>query len=384
MRSERLAPALAVLVVALAAPACRKKAAHDDDDEEKGGGPRKVQCGPAVVREVSDTIDIRGTLAPLPDRDAQVSPQTAGRITRVLVREGDRVVANQPVAQIDTSPLQDDAAEAQAAVAKARAERRNAETTLERVKRVVDHGIAARQELDDAVAREATARASEAQAAAAARRASLHISRATVRSPMNGVVLKVMRHSGELADGTPATAIVEIGDPSKIELVGDAPGQDLVRLARGARATVTLTGIAGTTFAGAVSAVSPAVDRSTGLGVVRVELDLSRGASPPVGMFGVARIATGKPRPATLVPAVALRNAAGPEAEVVVCGADGVARVVKVKTGNGGGIHIGDLVEVTGDLKPGARVAVAPVLGIADGDKLERPQEPDAGKDAGK
>jgi RND family efflux transporter MFP subunit len=278
------------------------------------------------------------------------------------------VTAGQPIAQIDTGPLRDDLSEANANVAKARAERDNAQTTMNRVKQVFDRGIAARQEVDDAVARYASAKAGQDQAAAAARRAQLHIDRATVRSPLGGVVIKVMRHSGELADGTPATAIVEIGDPSQIELVGDAPGQDLVRIARGASAPVS---IGGTSYPGKVAAVSPAVDKATGLGVVRVSLDLGQGPAPPLGIFGVARIASGTPRKATLVPAVALRNAAGPEAEVVICGADKTAHVAQVKTG----VHVDDLVEVVGGVKPGDNVAVAPVLGIADGDKLEPPGE---------
>jgi membrane fusion protein (multidrug efflux system) len=361
---------LGIVGCLVAATTCRKQATEEDDEARVG--PRKVRCAPAAERALSDTIELRGSVAPLPDKDAQVSAQTAGRIARVLVREGDHVRAGQPIAQIDTTPLQDDAAEAQANVARARAERTNAETTLARVERVVERGIAARQELDDAVARAASAKAGETQAVAAARRASLHIERATVRSPMDGVVLKVMRRSGELTDGTAATAVVEIGDVSKVELVGDAPAQDLMRLARGAPATVSLTGIAGRTFPGTVSAVSPAVDRTTGLGVVRVALDISGGTPPPVGIFGVARIASGQPRRAVVIPAVALRNAAGPEAEVVICGADKVARVVHVKIGTG--VHADELVEVVGGVKPGDQVAVAPVLGIADGDKLEPPE----------
>jgi HlyD family secretion protein len=362
MRSES---AVGLLLALLLPSGCHRKAAEDDEKS----GPKKVACAPAQEREVSDTIDVRGTLAPLPDRDALVSPQTAGRIVKVLVREGDRVTAGQPIAQIDTTPLQDDLSEARANVARARAERDNAQTTLNRVKRVFDKGIAARQEVEDAAARYASAKAGEDQAAAAARRAQLHIERATVRSPLAGVVLKVMRRSGELADGTPATPIVEIGDPSQIELVADAPGQDLARIPRGASATVEIGG--GGTYKGKVAAVSPAVDKATGLGVVRVSLGLGQGPPPPLGIFGVAHIASGAPRKAVVVPAVALRNAAGPEAEVVVCGQDKIAHVVRVKTG----VHRDDHVEVLGEVKPGSQVAVAPVLGIADGDKLLPPEE---------
>jgi hypothetical protein len=126
-----------------------------------------------------------------------------------------------------------------------------------------------------------------------------------------------------------------------------------------------------------VSAVSPAVDRATGLGVVRVGLNLPAGLRPPVGIAGTVRIPVGAARPSLLVPAAALRSARGSEAEVVVCGGEGRAHVTRVRRG----LDVGNLVEAravaeAGDgksagLAPGASVAVEPVLGIADGDALE-------------
>jgi hypothetical protein len=59
---------------------------------------------------------------------------------------------------------------------------------------------------------------------------------------------------------------------------------------------------------------------------------------------------------------------------LVVCGADHTAHVIRVKTG----VRADDLIEIVGGPRPGERVAVAPVLGIADGDKLE-PAEADGG-----
>ncbi len=337
------------------------------DEGEAPSGPKKVKCAPVVSRKVFDVVEVRGTVAPLPDRDAQIAPQVAGRIVRVLVREGDAVKVGQPVALVDDAPLVDQAAEADATLAKAQAERKNAETTLARIERVFEHGIAARQEVDDAQARAAAAQASEAEAAAVAQRAHRQLERATVRSPLAGVVLKLLRRTGELVDGTPATPVVEVGDPSQLELVADAPAQDLVRMKRGDKATVTLSALPGRTFDGTVAAVAPAVDRTTGLGTVRIALDLSGGPAPPVGVYGIARESTGQARDALVVPDVALRNAAGPDAEVVVCGADKVAHVKRVARGT----PLGDATEIRGEISAGDRVAVEPVLGIADGDALE-------------
>jgi hypothetical protein len=77
-----------------------------------------------------------------------------------------------------------------------------------------------------------------------------------------------------------------------------------------------------------------------------------------------------------VVPAAAVRSAVGAGGEVVLCGADQRAHVAQVKTG----VRLDDVVEVTG-VSARDMVAVEPVLGIADGDKLEPPDTKTAAKD---
>lgn len=364
---------LVAALVGFAAFSASKRGSGGGSEEHEGegeapSGPKKVKCAPAIANKVSDAIEVRGTVSPLPDRDAQVAPQVSGRIVRVLVREGDTVKAGQPLAQIDDAPLIDEARQADATLAKARAERKNADGSLARTQKVFEHGIAARQELDDAQARDATAQAGEADAEAASQRAHRQLERATVRSPLSGVVLKVLKRSGELVDGTPATPVVEVGDPSQLELVADATAQDLVRLKRKDPATVTFAALPDVEIDGTVAAVAPAVDRATGLGTVRISLDLEEAEiRPPVGVYGVAHASTGAEREAVVVPAAAIRKGAGADSEVVVCGADHIAHVQKVSRG----VDLGETVEIRGSVKAGEKVAVDPVLGIADGDALE-------------
>src|SRR5262249_60688817 len=95
----------------------------------------------------------------------------------------------------------------------------------------------------------------------------------------------------------PATPVVEVADPSKLELLAHASAADLVRLAAGQPATVTVAALPGTTWAGSVAVVSPAVDRATGLGTVRVSLlPADHAARPPVGVLGAAHLRARKAR----------------------------------------------------------------------------------------
>ena len=326
---------------------------------------RSVHCGPVEIAQVADAIELRGTIAPLPDRDAQIAPQVAGRIVQLLAREGDRVAAGQPVARVDDSILVDQANEAQAVLEKVRAERRNADATHARTERVFEHGIAARQEVDDAATRAATARAAESEAEAVSKRARRQVERATVRSPITGVVVRLLRRPGELVDGTPATPVMEVADPSRLELVSDATASDLVRIEKGARAQLAVAALPETKWTGTVAAVSPAVDRTTGLGAVRVTVDLAAVTRPPIGALGTARIIVGAARSAPVVPKRALRSGVGVDADVVICGPDGIAHLRRVKRG----VEAGDKVEAT-PLTAGELVALDPI-GVADGAGIE-------------
>jgi RND family efflux transporter MFP subunit len=337
------------------------------EDAEPAAAPKLVRCVEVKSGSIADTVELRGTLAPLPDRDAQVAAQVGGRILRVLVREGDRVTLGQTLAQVDSSQSLDQVHEAEAALARVHAERVNADTTLVRIQRVFEHGIAARQEVDDAAARAAAAQASEAEAAAAAKRAHFLLERANVTSPLAGVVLKLMKRTGELVDGTPATPIVEVGDPTRLELVADVPAPELVRLKRGDHASIALSALPNLKLRGQVSAVAPALDRATGLGTVRVALELTESTLPPVGAYGSARVETGNARSAALVPVAALRNAAGDEAELMACGSDHIAHARKVQRGD---VNDG-MVEIKSGATPGERVVLEPVLGVSDGDPLK-------------
>lgn len=335
-------------------------------EPEPAPTPRVVRCAAAEVRQVRDSVEVRGTIEPLPDRDAQIAAQVPGRILRVFVREGDVVTAGQEVARIDAAPLADEAEQAEAARAKTAAERRNADATRDRTERVFQHGIAARQEVEDAVTRAEAARAAENEATAAAKRARRQVERAVLRSPLAGVVVRVMRRPGELVDGTPANPVLEVADPTRLEIVANVTALELVRVAKGQPATVTVSVLPGTSWSAVVAAVSPAVDPSTGLGVVRAEIDAGPGRRPPIGVLASARIFVGPPRRAVMVPKVSIRLAPDGHSEVVVCGSDGIAHTRRVERR----IREGDQEEAIG-VGAGERVAVDPVVGVDDGDHIQ-------------
>jgi HlyD family secretion protein len=194
-----------------------------------------------------------------------VSSPVAGRLQRIELEPGDRVVRGKTVvARLSpaTSPLIDPRTRmelaaaveaARAAVGQARAERARAAETLARAKTTLANqttlskaGAIARDDVDAAEtavraadealkAAEFTVRRSESELESAQARLDGPTTggrTVTVVAPVDGVILKRVRESETLVPaGDP---LVEIGDPRRIEIVADFLSTDAVRIPPGA------------------------------------------------------------------------------------------------------------------------------------------------------
>ncbi|MBK9032419.1 MAG: efflux RND transporter periplasmic adaptor subunit [Myxococcales bacterium] len=356
--------ARALVAVALVAGCGRKPPATEDDEPPP---PVAVTCAAAETRAVTDALVVRGLVAPPPAADAVLSSLIAGRVTALAVDVGDVVVANQIVARVEDPALSAGTREAAAAIAEAEAEVAGAAAARARLEQLVSKGIGARRDLDDAIARDATARAALTGARARSSAATGQAARAVLRAPRAGTVLRVFRRSGEAVDGTPATPIVEIADVATLELRAEISAPDLVRLALGQAATVTLDALPDQPLAAVIAMVAPAIDPATGLGEVRLTL-----AAPPagtrliVGLTGTATVALGA-HDGLVVPLAALRRGASGGDELVVCAGEPLAAVVTEVTV---GVRQGGVAEITAGLAVGDRVVVDHALGLDDGQPL--------------
>jgi len=363
-----LLPGLVGLVVGLAV-AWKREAADTGDDDKPAAA--SVTCLPAQATTIEDTVEVTGVIAPPPKLDAIVSSPIAGRVGQVTVEEGDRVAAGALLAVIEDPALPAGSLEAKAGVAVAQAAKASAELELGRQQRLVDAGIGARKDLDDARAK-ATSAAAELDAAnARAGLATSQLARRELRAPRGGVVLHVWKRVGESVDGTTATPVAEIADLSILELHAQVATSAMARLADKLPATVRVIGLPAPLPASVVR-VAPAVDPATLLGGVRLAIDpKAEGiAGVKVGSAATARIVIAT-RPGVIVPESALRRSTVGADEVVVCDGN-LARISAVTIGQRGERGI----EIAGGLKPGDRIVVDHVLGIEDGQALTA-----AGKD---
>ena len=234
-----------------------------------------------------------------------VAAPVGGELQRISLHPGDVVAQGDIVATIvpaDPSLLDArTAAEAEAVLAAAKAALVAAEADAvlaqrdrTRVAQLAQRGFAPRAALDAAEAALRSARALVSVRKAELKRAQASIGRSAsgarvstpVRSPSTGRVLRVLQESKSIvAAGAP---LLEVGDPSDIEIVADFLTQDAMLIQAGARAT--LEGWGGDTSIDAiVTRVEPyAHTKVSALGVeeqrVNVILRLADPASaPPMG-----------------------------------------------------------------------------------------------------
>jgi RND family efflux transporter MFP subunit len=170
----------------------------------------------------------------------RVTPDVAGLVTQVAVRDNQRVKPGDLLFVVDRPRFQLALAQADAAIASARATLNQARRESARDLALGD--LVAAETHEQNVARAATAAAALAQAQTSRDQAVLNLQRTTVRATVNGTVTNLDLHPGDyVAAGQQALALVDddsirvegyfeetklprirIGDPVRVQLMGDA------------------------------------------------------------------------------------------------------------------------------------------------------------------
>jgi HlyD family secretion protein len=360
-----------------------------------------VSRGPLVV-----TVDEEGRTR-VRDRFV-VSAPVAGRVLRIELEPGDRVRRGDVVARVqaEVPPLLDvrTSAEARAAIDVARAElgraraeeqraaaaMTQAQRELERTRRLTAAGVLPMQELD---VREVEARLAEKAwnaATFAARAASAGLERAEARlapasprarngatvavaAPVDGVILRRLRESESFVPaGEP---LVEIGDPTRLEIVVDLLSMDATRIRERARATVQLQTGAEAPLDATVRRIEPSgFTKVSALGVeeqrVNVVLDVADQAGEDT-VLGDAyrvevRIVVWEAPDVLKVPMSALFRAGDQWAVYEV--RDGLAQQTLVELGQ----QTGREAEVLAGLTEHARVIVHPGDAVRNGTRVKQ------------
>lgn len=289
---------LLLLVCAGVLAACKQAPPAEEAQPHPRVRVAQVQPGPAAL-----SVTVAGVLAAPPGRDVKLAPLVPGRIARLLVTEGDSVKADQVLGEVETGPVTDELQQAEATVRESEAAVQAAESKRTRTEVLVEHGVAAREEAEQARSAEAAARAALQRAQAVLDQAHRKVRHSELKAPFNGVVTAVFIRQGETVDGA-GQPVLQVAAIDPLELRAFVAPAQAAQLRSGMHATLSIQGLRDTP-AGEVVKVSPAIDAQSGNILIRVRFS-NPAAQLRIGSLGRARIITGEEQGAVTVPASAL------------------------------------------------------------------------------
>jgi RND family efflux transporter MFP subunit len=302
---------------------------------------------------------------------AVVSARIAGSVTRVYVKEGDRVAKGKTLVAIEAAESGAAAAgaasgveEAARAVAEARARQKLADATLDRYRRLFNEKAVTPQEfegrqMEQEVAHQGVARAEArlSQARQSSKGAGTIAGYGTVTSPISGLVIAKQVEAGQTVfPGTPLVT-VEGDDGFRLEV---AAGEGLLgQVKLGDQVGIAVPGAPST---GRVSEIVPMVDPVSRTFNVKIDVPAKGLRS---GTFGKALFRVGS-RQGISVPVAAVVER-GALTSVWTVSREGIARLRLVKLGQ----TLGSRVEVLSGLNAGERIVTAGAERVTDGAKVQ-------------
>jgi RND family efflux transporter MFP subunit len=306
------------------------------------------------LREVTDIYAADGVIEAV--RQATVSSQIAGTVTRFFVDAGDPVRSGQVLAHIDTRETDAQVAINRAQVAQAEAQLSQARLNLERTQQLLAKSFVSQAALDKAQADFTAAQAAVAAAKAGTTQAVTARSFAELRSPIDGVVGRRLMETGELAQ--PGSAVIAVHDPRSLRAVGAIPQFVLPKLGSGAvkGVRVQVPGVA-QPIAASSAQVLPAADPN--LLSTQIRAELPAGVASAALLPGTAAkvlVPLGKSQ-RLVVPAQAIVQR-GEVTAVQVIGAKGQPLLRQIRVGQATGEG---WVEVLAGLSAGERVLPNPL-----------------------
>jgi len=283
------------------------------------------QTAAAARGDITVQVSATGNLKPTTQVD--VGSELSGIIESVAVDANAQVRAGQVLAQLDTARLRDQADKSRSAVTSAQAQTRlaeatahEAELTLQRLRgiaRLSAGKLPAQAELDAAEAALARARAAVAgvsadtlQARAALHADETNLAKASIRSPIDGVVLARKIEPGQtVAASLQAPVLFTIAQTlSQMELDVDVDEADVGGVRDGMEATFSVDAYPARTYRARVRRVDLGSQVKDGVVSYVAVLDVDNAdLSLRPGMTATAEIVTATVRDAVLVPSAALR-----------------------------------------------------------------------------
>lgn len=334
------------------------------------------------------TVTANGTLQPT--RTVNIGSELSGTVARVLVDVNDRVKRGQVLVELDTAKLNDQVTRSRAALNAAQAQLAQASATvketranlarLEEVARLSGGKVpsaseldSARAALDRATAVEASARANLDAARAALTSDETNLAKASIRSPIDGVVLtRAVDPGNAVAASLQAVTLFTVAeDLRQLQLRVNVDEADVGRVKVGQKASFTVSAFAGRRFPATITRVSYGSTITDNVVTYVTQMDVGNDdLSLRPGMTATSTIVAVERKDVLLVPNTALRFSPQSASSAKAKGSDIMASVMPRLPRNAKKVSGGAVKQVWA-LRDGAPVAVKVTPGISDGRMTE-------------
>ena len=282
----------------------------------------KVRRGAILQR-----ITAPGSL--LAKRESRIGPEVRGRIARIHVEEGMRVLTGDPLFEIDPVPYELAVRQAGTHLDRARAERRQLASDLKRATRLRRNEVLAEQDLDQLRTKLDVARAAEREAEEAVALAQRDLDQTLVRAPYDASVAARLEDEGTTALVQPQTIVVVLQETTELEAEATIPEVHFAAIQEGDAALLHIEGLP-TPIGTSVASVSDSVDPATRTFLVKMRVS-NEDHRLKAGIFARVEILPRAKSNVLLVPREAIRTENGHPQVLAV--RDGRAVAVPVRLG---------------------------------------------------
>lgn len=333
----------------------------------KGGAMPPITVNVVTPQRQDVGVDVAANGTVTPQRTVDLRPQTTSTIREVHIKEGQFLKAGQLMFSLDDRSDRASVAQAEAEVARGRANLADLERQYKRSQDLVAQKFLAQSAVDTLKSQVDAARAALAASSAAARASQVNASYTSIRAPMAGRVGAINVYPGSLVQ--PATSLTTVTQLDPIDVAFTLPESSLGTLLaaqkQGAVTVEASTGGDAKPVSGKLSFVDNTVDPTSGTIRVKAQFGNSEGLLWP-GQYVNTRVTVRTIRDAVVIPQNAIIiNAQG---TFVYVADNGTARMVPITrlhafglnaavTGLNGNEQV--ITEGKQNLRPGGKVRLA-------------------------
>jgi HlyD family secretion protein len=355
---------------------------------QRGVTPATQQYDTATVerRPLVLTVEAAGVIEPV--RTVEIKSKASGEILELGADTGDTVKRGALLARIDPRTPRNRLDQAAAQLNAARAKSTNAQSQLERGKKLLGNSWINQADYDKLVLDAATAESEVVTARIAVDNSRISLDDTEVRAPSDGTILfkKVERGqviSSPTMDVGGGTLLMTMADLSRVQARVRVDETDLGKIAPGMPAKITVASFPGKRFSGTIEKIEPqaVVEQNVTLFPVLIALENEERLLRP-GMNVDVRFEVARRDDVMTVPVTALRTERDVDTTASITGLDAAAIRAKLDSvaDHGSGPQIGSARESAARLggnfwvvvdRKGVLEAVPIVTGITDLDRVE-------------